>query len=227
MRYDIEFKGETGRNHGVYLYDYAQFSGAEKRYQTTSVAGRLGELVGQDEYKTNLSIQCIFGILSRQSMSKITELKRWLRGIGNLIISDQPDIFYKAWKVNFGDIERNMRNFGQLTVTFTCTPYQFLKTGQEEIETITYNPYDLCRPIYKIIGSGAFALSVNGKQMTGTVSGTLTIDTERMIAYNSDGVNQSNLVAGDYEDLYIPEGDTTITLTGGTLTIIPQWGYDV
>ena len=63
--------------------------------------------------------------------------------------------------------------------------------------------------------------------MTGTVNGSITIDTERMVSYNADGVSQNNVVTGNYEELYIPHGDVSVSVSGGTLSIIPQWGYDV
>lgn len=226
-KYDIEYNNETGKGHGVILYDYAQFSGAEKSYQISAVGGRLGELVGVDDYKSNLVIQCTFGIISPQFMSHVTVLKRWLKGSGTLVISDHQNVFYKVWKVDYGDIERELRKFGQFTVSFTCTPYQFEKDGLIPVSDIDYNPYDLCRPIYTITGTGAFTLTVNGNEMTGTVNGSITIDTERMVSYNADGVSQNNIVTGNYEELYIPHGDVSVSVSGGTLSIIPQWGYDV
>lgn len=226
-KYDIEYNNATAKGHGVYLYDYAQFSGAEKSYQISAVGGRLGELVGVDDYKSNLVIQCTFGIISPQFMSHVTVLKRWLKGTGTLVISDHQNVFYKVWKVDYGDIERELRKFGQFTVSFTCTPYQFEKDGLIPVSDIDYNPYDLCRPIYTITGTGAFTLTVNGNEMTGTVNGSITIDTERMVSYNADGVSQNNVVTGNYEELYIPHGDVSVSVSGGTLSIIPQWGYDV
>lgn len=226
-KYDIEYNNETGKGHGVILYDYAQFSGAEKNYQISAVGGRLGELVGVDDYKSNLVIQCTFGIISPQFMSHVTVLKRWLKGTGTLVISDHQNVFYKVWKVDYGDIERELRKFGQFTVSFTCTPYQFEKDGLIPVSDIDYNPYDLCRPIYTITGTGAFTLTVNGNEMTGTVNGSITIDTERMVSHNADGVSQNNVVTGNYEELYIPHGDVSVSVSGGTLSIIPQWGYDV
>lgn len=226
-KYDIEYNNETGKGHGVILYDYAQFSGAEKSYQISAVGGRLGELVGVDDYKSNLVIQCTFGIISPQFMSHVTVLKCWLKGTGTLVISDHQNVFYKVWKVDYGDIERELRKFGQFTVSFTCTPYQFEKDGLIPVSDIDYNPYDLCRPIYTITGTGAFTLTVNGNEMTGTVNGSITIDTERMVSYNADGVSQNNVVTGNYEELYIPHGDVSVSVSGGTLSIIPQWGYDV
>lgn len=227
-KYDIEYNGDTASNHGIFLYDYAQFSGAKKSYQTIAVSGGLGELVGGDDYKSNLSIQCTFGIISKQFMLCVGEIKRWLRGTGRLILSDHRDVFYKVWKIDYGDIEREAWRFGRFTATFVCTPFQFLQDGQYQVENVSYNAGDIARPIYTISGNGGFSLEVNGKALTGTVNGSLTIDTERMLAYNGEGINQSNLLNGDYEDLYLPHGDVVISLTQGmSLSIIPQWGYDI
>lgn len=229
-KYSIEYNHETSEDHGVVLYDYAVFSGAQKSYQETSIPGMIGNLVSTDEGKSNLTIQCTFGVLSPQFMGHITDLKRWLRETGILKISDHPDIFYKVWKVNYGDIERELWKFGRFSAIFTCTPYQFLTSGMQsmEPEDITYNPYDISRPIYTVTGSGSFAITVNEKTLKGTVNGTLTIDTERMIAYNAQMVNQSSLISGDYEDLYLPTGEIALSISSGkNLKIIPQWGYDV
>ena len=82
----------------------------------------------------------------------------------------------------------------------------------------------ISHPIYRISGTGSCTLTVNGKTMKVTVNQEITIDTERMIANNAQMVNQSNLLVGNYEDLYLQEGDNTITVsTGFTLNVIPNW----
>ena len=76
----------------------------------------------------------------------------------------------------------------------------------------------------KITGTGACTLTVNGKTMQATVNQDLTINTDRMISYNSQGASQNTLVTGDYEDLYLQPGDNTISITNRfTLQIIPEW----
>ena len=50
------------------------------------------------------------------------------------------------------------------------------------------------------------------------------IDTERMIAYRTDGTIQNTAVMGEYEDLYLQEGDNEILATDGfEISIIPNW----
>ena len=60
--------------------------------------------------------------------------------------------------------------------------------------------------------------------MRANVGQNITIDTERMIAYRTDGAMQNTAVSGDYEDLYLLEGANQIVITSGFgLKVIPNW----
>lgn len=226
--YDVQFNDQTASSLGLLLYDYPSFSGARKNYDTYAVAGRLGELVGLDQYKTNLEISCTFSVFHEMFVPKIREIKEWLSGTGKLRLTDTPDSFYKVWKINYGTMERELRSYGRFTITFICTPYEFLDSGQIEADKVPYNAYCLSRPIYKIQGSGSCVLAVNGKEMTATVNQNLTIDTERMLAYRDDGTIHNTDVEGNYEDLYLLPGSNEISITSRFgLSIVPNWGYDV
>lgn len=229
-KYDIEYNGQTARSLGVFLSEYPTFSGAEKSYTTTQMAGKLGELVGQDEGKSNLIIECIFAIVSKRFPLKVIQIKEWLSGTGNLTLSDSEDRFYRVWKIDYGDMERELRNYGTFSAMFTCTPFEYLKEGQElkTIEEVTFNPYSESRPIYKITGEGVCELTVNGGKVTANIGQNVTIDTENMLAYREDGTVQNTAITGDYDDLYLLKGENTISITPDfSLTIIPNWGYEV
>lgn len=230
LKYDIQYNDQTGHMNEVLLYDYPEISGGEKSYDETSVAGRKGALVGRDIGKSNLKITCTFSIISPQFMPNVRRLKKWLCGTGQLILSDSPEIYYRVLKVDYGTIERELRNYGRFTATFTCEPFEYLVSGQREYmaEELKFNPYDECCPVYKITGEGMCTLEVNEKQMTANVGQNLTIDTGKMIAYREDGEIRNTDVTGDYEDLFLPEGENRINITYGfDLRIIPNWGYDV
>ncbi len=228
--YDLEYNGSTAKSYGVFLYDYPEFSGAEKNYNVSSVAGRLGEIAGIDDYRTNQQISCTLSILNEGFMQNVRELKRWLSGNGKLSFSENPEIFYKVQKIEYGDIARELKNYGQFTVVFQCIPYEFLKSGQIETDKngAKQNAYSMSRPIFKIVGEGMCTLTVNGKTMKANVGQNLTIDTELMLAYREDGELQNTAVSGNYEDLYLLSGTNSISITNGfQLKIIPQWGYEV
>ncbi|MFR1698801.1 MAG: hypothetical protein ACLSU9_11055 [Anaerovoracaceae bacterium] len=229
--YIIQFNHHTSDDFGVVLYSYEIYSGGQKNYTTTAVAGRLGQLVSQDVYKSNLVIGVTFSILSYEFMAKICQLKEWLKGTGNLTFSDNADCFYKVLKINYGNIERDTRNYGRFTVSFECVPYEFLKNGTiliNQSTNILRNPYSASRPIYKITGEGNCELNVNGNAMIANVGQNLTINTELMIAYREDGEVQNATVTGDYEKLYLSEGENILKITEGfELKIIPNWGYEI
>ena len=70
---------------------------------------------------------------------------------------------------------------------------------------------------------GMCTLTVNGNTMTANVGQNLTIDTDRMIAYRSDGTLNNTQVTGNYEDMYLLNGENEISFSGGELKVIPNW----
>lgn len=227
--YDMEYNGSTLRDYALVLYDYPKFSGAQKNYDIFAVQGMVGQLVGTTNYVSNLTISCTFTVIGSVWMDRIREIKKWLSGSGRLIFSEFPGTFFKVWKVDYGNIERELRTIGRFSVSFVCTPFEFLESGQYPVLPTPnlYNEGSIARPIYQITGNGDCTLTVNGNTMTAVVGQNLTIDTERMQAYRIDGTMQNTAVSGNYEDLYLVPGENTISITNGfSLFVVPQWGYD-
>ena len=223
----MTYNGLTNIDLGAWLYDYEEYSGASRNRQTTAVAGRRGQVVGKSNYTSNLVIGVTFSVF-KDLKPRLDQLRRWLRGTGQLAFSDQIDCFYKVLAVDYGDFDRQLRRYGRFSVDFTCLPFKFRQDGQISYTEITRNLYDLAQPIYKITGERVCTLTVNGNEMTANVGQNLTIDTERMIAYRQDGTIMNTAVTGDYEGLWLPSGEVDITITQGfTLEITPQWGYDI
>ena len=44
-----------------------------------------------------------------------------------------------------------------------------------------------------------------------------------MIAYRSDGTLNNTQVKGNYEDMYLLNGENEISFSGGELKVIPNW----
>ena len=115
----------------------------------------------------------------------------------------------------------------EFTVNFICEGCQYSIEGQKEITASNlYNDGYITHPIYKVEGEGECTLTVNGKAVKANVGQNLTIDTDRMIAYRTDGTMQNTSLTGDYEDLYLIEGENKVSITSGfVLKIIPNWRY--
>lgn len=226
--YNITFRGEDCTQYGIIPERRPSVPAPELRAMETEIPGMDGYLIESDDTYGAITIPVEFNFLVPQDewMETYRKAKRWLSGSGWLILSDDPDYWYKVYYCNISDTERTTRRLGRFTAEFICYPYTFLADGQNQydISGVEENPYMISHPIYIITGTGECALTVNGKTMTANVNRGITIDTDRMIAYNSSMVNQSSLVSGNYEDLYLIEGENNISVTAGfTLKIIPNW----
>ena len=226
--YDIMYNGDTCSKYGIIPVRRPSVPAPEIRVTETEIPGMDGVLIENDNTYAPITIPVEFNFLVPEDkwMDAYRKAKRWLTGSGWLMLGDDQEYMYKVYYCRITDTERTSRRLGNFTAEFVCHPYAFVVDGQQEYDAsdVKYNPYMVSHPIYIISGSGACTLTVNGKTMTATVNQQITIDTDRMIAYNAQMVNQSSLLTGDYEDLYLQEGDNTITVsTGFTLKIIPNW----
>lgn len=226
--YNISFKGDSCANYGIIPVRRPSVPAPEIRVEETQIPGMDGTLVETDGAYNNIVIPVEFNFLvpSDKWMAAYRRAKRWLTGSGNLILGDDQEYFYKVLYCNITSAERTSRRLGNLEAEFTCYPYAFLVSGQIKYAPaeVEYNPYMVSHPVYIITGSGGCDLTVNGNKMDVTVNQEITIDTDRMVAYNDEMVNQSNLLSGNYEDLYLLEGQNTISITDGfNLSVIPNW----
>lgn len=226
--YNISFNEENCTAYRIIPVRRPSVPAPELRVSTTEIPGKDGSLVETDGVYENIVIPIEFNFLVPQDqwMEAYRKAKRWLTGSGELILGDDQEYFYKVLYCNITSTERTSRRLGNFEAEFTCYPYAFLALGKNQynINEVEYNPYMISHPIYIISGNGGCDLIVNGNKMDVTVNQRIFIDTDRMIAYNEDMVNQSNLLSGDYEGLYLLEGKNTISITDGfSLSVIPNW----
>lgn len=226
--YNITFKETDLSDFGIIPARRPSVPAPEIRVTETEIPGRDGALVETDGCYNPITIPIEFNFLvpPDEWMEAYRKAKRWMTGSGSLVLGDDTDYMYKVLYCKITDTERTSWRLGNFTAEFTCDPYSYLVSGQQEyqIADVLSNPYMISHPLYKISGTGACTLTVNGNEMQATINGGLTIDTDRMIAYNSQGVNQSAVLSGDYEGLYLIEGSNTISVSSGfTTTVIPNW----
>ena len=224
----MEFNGETSSEHGIYIARRPDMPAGRENVDYVTVAGRPDPLaVRSGEYEdVKITVECGFKTEKRQWNEKAWEVRRWLKGAGTLTFSDCEDVFRKVKDVTIKEFERVIRRYGTFEAVFTCDPFEYLKAGTREMEPeeAAQNPFDASRPLYLITGNGTCTLNVNGKSMRATVGQNLTIDTDRMLAYRTDGAIMNTAVTGEYEDLYLKPGRNEISITSGYgLKMIPNW----
>ena len=224
--YDIEYNGNTGRSQGVVLSEFPIFEESKNMFKEHQLSGKIGSLIVLNGGKNSVRVKCELLAVSSNVHSVFRKLKKWFSKTGKLKFTDNADSYYEVLAIESIGTEREFLKCGRLSVKFIVYPYEFLNSGNTEYSTINNNPYCDCMPIYIVEGSGNCTITVNGRTFTANVPSKLTIDTRRMITYKSDGSSGNTLVNGEYENLWIEEGDVSITCTTGfNLKIIPRWGY--
>ena len=231
--YNIFYNGKSGNEIGVWVKERPPIPAPVLRTETISVPGRDGDLHRKTREIEDITIMVEFGFNSPENRWQETFrcAKRWLssNGDGLLEMSDNKGYCYRVKSVTVGESEREARIFGAFTADFVCAGCHYPVSGQiiySDMDEITYNPGFMCKPTYYITGDGVCTLSVNGKAVKANVGQNIIINTELMIAYRKDGTIANTAIKGDYEDLYMEEGNNTITIAKGfALTVKPNWRY--
>ena len=219
----IKYNGETSIKYGlrIHLKDYLRVSPAD-RVGMVEVDGVDGVLLEDLESIESVTMPLPFHIYD---INKAVNLTRWLRkekGYSDLELSWDGDYIYKASFHDKYDLETLLKLHGKVILNFTVKPWKYLKSGLEETEALTlYNPtpYE-SKPTYIVEGQGAVTVTVNGQELKFIrLNGTLQLDTEREVV-TGDG-SFSNLETYPFPRLI--SGYNTLTVTGGSLRVIPKW----
>lgn len=227
-RYSISFRGKRCEDCGIIPVTRPDIPAPARDMDLLKIPGKSGILKKDNMRYDPIEIPIEFNFRSNPDEwnEVFRNARRWLSGSGELEFSDDPDYFYKVYYTEISDSERELKRIGRFTVNFTCDPFSYLKDGRREydIAEVRRNPYAMAHPVYKIAGEGVCFLTVNDKSMRANVGQNLTIDTDRMIVFREDGTINNIAVSGDYEDLYLKEGDNQIGITSGfALKVIPNW----
>lgn len=173
-----------------------------------------------------IPVQCSFVAELNAFQETAREVSAWLSGGTDhkLIFSDDNDWFYRVKKVTGGDsFQRSLKVAAIFTITFVCEGFAYARDGERPSTSFT-NYYETSKPLYSLTGNAAGSLTINGKSFAVNVNQNLFIDTERMIAYRSNGDLVNSSITGDYEDMWLPHGENSISVSDGlTLSVYPRW----
>jgi len=159
----------------------------------------------------------------------VRELGEWLTGTGEVILSNDPDMKYKATIINKIPLTKIIPTLHEFIVQFDCQPYAH--EAIQELITLTsantlVNPRTAsCKPVIKVFGTGTIVLTIGAWNIyLYNVVDYVTIDSTLMDAYK-DTVLKNNDMAGDFPE-FVP-GENPISWTG-TVTkveITPNWRW--
>ena len=229
--FHIFYNGESCKDVGLSVISRPTIPVPEREYDTIKVEGRDGELHRDKKTYNDIEIPISFNFVSKTPdvwAQDLRKVKKWLHsGKDNrLILSDDPEYYYKVKKAVMSDTERTAKRKGKFEIVFTCESYMYRVDGQDEKEIgeYLYNPYMKSQPVYKIYGNGEITLEVNGNQVTAEVTEQLNIDTKLEICYNAANEISNAALTGKYEGLYLQEGDNNFKYTEGfSVVLVPNW----
>ena len=161
--------------------------------------------------------------------------KQVFNGSGQLILSNEPNRYYKAVVQNVITFERQTRNVYICRISFKLQPFAY--ELNQKIITLTEPPFVLtnhtnttAQPIIKIYGTGTAEIYVNEHTVPIVkIRNCIILDYELKEAYNESekrGTRNSDVLT-DYPELLV--GDNTISWdTSANITqvkIIPNWRW--
>ena len=228
---DIQFNNILGSSLGIYMKDKPVIPSAQEILQEIKVPGRDGSLITRKKTYESTAIQVNFNYIGKEEQwgNIWRNAKKWLSETNTeLCFSDDPTIFYRISHVIVGENSKCGNRIGDFSASFnTKDGLSYLYSGEKEHEvTELFNPGIFSKPIWKITGEGVCTITVNGNTVIAHVLGDIIIDSEKMIAYRSDGLSQNTAIKGEYEDLFLESGENIVTVTDGfECKVIPNWRY--
>ena len=230
--FEISYKGRVSTDLGLRVEKRPAFPAPERNVEYKDIPGRSGSLVIDNGTYKDIEVDIKFNFVNEDetAISRVfRDAKAWLLsgGSGSLTVSDDTDVYYKVKNVSIGDSDRTARIGHSFTATFRLDPYTYYKSGETPISlpAMLYNAHEAAEPVYSITGEGVCTITTTSGTVTAQVGQNLTIDTANMISYRTDsGVRNNIAITGDLEDLKIPAGMFSISLSSGfTGSIVPRW----
>ena len=186
------------------------------------IDGRDGDIItelGYSAYDKPLKI----GLAGSYDVDAIIE---YFNQKGVIIFSNEADKYYNFAIYEQIDFERLLR-YKTASINIHVQPYKY-KVGETPITpTIGTSPNSVTvtnagniysKPLIKIVGAGAIALSINGTELLDIeldeLGETIFIDSETMNAYGTDGAFMNRQVEGNYDNIKLNKGVNTVTVTG-------------
>ena len=188
------------------------------RTSIEQIDGRDGDVItrlGYSAYDKKMKIG-LFGDYD------IDDIIPFFNSSGTVTFSNEPEKYYVYDILDAIDYERLVR-FRTAEITYHVQPFKYsniekLKVfnNPESDITIRNNGNYVSKPIIHIKGTGTINLSLNGVQLFRidlSTTNSITIDMERLEAYNDD-VLMNRYVVGNYDKFVLKVGANSVSWDG-------------
>lgn len=217
---------------GLLISSLAPISKPPIRTEIETVSGRDGDSVtvlGYGAYDKTVTV----GLTYDYDIDKII---KFFDSEGVVVFSNEPDKYYRFAIYEAIDFER-LINFKTAEIVFHCQPFKYSVKENPKSYEITTNPVTAiifnagniyARPTLEITGAGVITVSLNGAQILsidlGENSRKIIIDSDKMDAYDDNGILLNRLVTGNYDNIKLKSGSNIFEL-GGAVTAFTISNY--
>lgn len=220
------FKGVNSEDMNVIVQSMPSDHIVENEVEYIQIPGRDGYLTINQNRKPPIDKYLTIAILPSDK-SYQDNIKKWLTGSGELVLSTEPDVFYEAKVQTVKEYAHYSGTQAEITVylIFRCQPSKYYLSGKHKVNlttspSILNNLGKISKPIITIHGTGSVSLSINSQLIQADIDGYSTIDSELMESYKDSTLK---IFTGPFPELI--EGVNEISWTG-TVTkveVIPRW----
>ena len=210
------------------------------KYTEINVKGRNGsyyEKYGYEDIEYKLTFNYLEEPETGTFKLQMRKIRHWLYMASRLELSDEPDVYYEVKKVEIGDAENDIVEFGFFEVKFTLAPFAKIiennpleyEKGSSNLE-ITFDNRSIANSEPKIFlyGSGDCSIYINGDEPIKftNIEGSIIIDSELKLTYKTDSngvhMNQSSKQSSNAYPELIP-GDNTLIVIGNSISNVEIW----
>lgn len=212
---------------GLLISSLPPISKPMMRTAVEEIDGRDGDIVtklGFSAYDKTMQI----GLFGDYDVNQVIE---FFNSQGIVIFSNEPDKYYRFQIVQQIDFERLLR-FKTASVVFHVQPFKYsaveevYEAAQLPATSMSVNLFNngniYSRPILTITATGTVTVKVDDVSILSidmsATSGSITIDTEKMNAYEGTTL-RNRAVTGDYKNLVLHPGMNDIDINGSVTSI--------
>lgn len=159
---NVTFKGVTSGSLGIKVSSMPKMQHSTVKATEYDIPLRDGIQYSSWRNRTDAKITVKFAIVkdnNRDYIQTLRATRQWLEGTGELILDNNPDVYYNVKKVEITDEEMYTLSSGELEATFVVEPFEYMidDTVIEEVIEFDADPItltvvndgDLCKPLIK------------------------------------------------------------------------------
>lgn len=228
------FNGESSADFDLVVSEVPTFEKAGRKSSAFDIPGRNGSILYQQNAWNDVTRQYkVWAAVddATQLPDKVNAFTAWLNsvtGYQRLEDSFEPETFRLAYYNGGTNVSSSLMQYGEATISFTCRPERFYKTGEQVEDLVNGTPiYNNTRfeakPLIHLEGSGNITVSIGGKSIVAKVTDYINIDCERMNAYRLPSENLNDKISGTFPTIAPGVNAVGVTGTVTKATIVPRY----